>query len=185
MVSPEKIDTQEAQTLATGLPNVTIRDINLTDLNSLQALFDKNRDFFKDGGIYTNDLFATIHEEIASGVNGGNHRMGVWDGNSLVGYVGTVPVGNPSTSQTIEISAAVDKDHAGQGIITAAANAVIDAENDKGNMVIAEVEPRNKKSMQLLGKLGFEKTRFDEAEGRYIYTHKILSNEEMMRRLGM
>jgi|GEM_PF-1667243 len=175
--------TPATHNLQTKLPDVITQDITAKDLPDLKRMFESNLDFFAEGGIYADDLYTMIEQEVSSEHASPHQRIGIWKGENLVGYVSVVPSERHTAEHEVEVAYLVDSRYARQGIASAAVEAIVDDEIEKGNHVIAEVENRNKASQKMLGKLGFELTA--EQNGRHVYSHGGLSIDEMMHRLGM
>lgn len=187
MVAPERPLPIETNILHTEQPDTVVRQFNVEDLPAAKELMESNLKFFGEGGIIADGVYSMIESETLRG-NSANRRMGIWKDGVLVGYIGT----NPTTGaidNEVEVAYAIDKNHAGQGIASAALEAVAGHENEGGKTVVAEVEGRNFKSMRLLGKLGFEQSMRRNPDGRIVFIRYSNDNEmteqEMMRRLGM
>jgi RimJ/RimL family protein N-acetyltransferase len=185
MTTPEKIGSQETQILRTALPDITVRDLDTTTLPDLKKLFDENDSYFAKGGLFASELYKRIEKELTDTKPVDIRRMGVWQNDTLVGYIGINPSDEPQSDHEVEIAYAIDQDHAKQGVASAAIEAVTERENDKGNTVIAEVEHYNYSSKRLLGKLGFESSDRNNIERREVFVRGTLTIEEMLHRLGL
>lgn len=184
MTAPEIPGSTETNILSTEIPGTTVRVLTPEDLPAVKELMDSNFKHFANGGIMSDGLYSMISRELASG-NSQNQRMGIWQNDTLVGYIGTNPVEDDPYGKEVEVAYAIDEKHSGKGLASAAIEVVAQLENDKGKDVVAEVEGRNIRSKRLLGKLGFEHTMRRNSDGREVFVRHAMSPEEMMRNLGM
>lgn len=171
--SPEQIGShqEEPDTLETTRPGVTVNPLSEADLPALKKMFDRNKDHFERGGIWT-DLYTTIEEEVTTGDHADTrHRMAIRNNGKLAGYIGAVFSEDPSKAHEVQIAYALDMLHAERGIATAAVRAVVEHENEKGNTVVADVEPENGRSKKLLGRLGFKASALHDEHGREVFVH--------------
>lgn len=182
MKTPEMLGQKQTVEYKTAIPDVTFRDIDAAALPDLKQLFESNASYIARGGIIPDYVYDITEQEVLGDNPNGHQRMGIWKNEQLVGYVAVLPAENAKNKNSVEISYVVDPAHARQGIARAVVEAVTNREIEKGHGVIAEVEPYNQTSIRLLGKLGFELA--GRSDGRNVYAHTALSEEEMLRRLG-
>jgi RimJ/RimL family protein N-acetyltransferase len=182
MTAPEIVGQTKTKELKTALPDITLRDIDASTLPKLKHLFESNAQFIARGGIVPDAVYEMTEQEVLGQNPNLHRRLGIWKDDQLVGYAGIVPSETPRSEKEVEVSYVVDPTYSRQGIARAAVEAITETENDKGNSVIAEVEQSNHASIRLLGKLGFEQS--GHSDGRNVYVHKEMTEQEMMRRLG-
>ncbi len=173
-------EKQKSTTSTNDAKNIELRNINASHLPALKELFSKNQDFFGKGGIIADDLYDRIEDEISSNQPDGIRRMGIWLADRMIGYVGLIQ--EDMNANEIEVSYALDKEFTKRGIARAAIQTVTDHETDDGNQVIAEVEARNHKSMQLLEDLGYKRQQ-RMRDGRFVFKKDATDVESLMHRL--
>jgi ribosomal protein S18 acetylase RimI-like enzyme len=181
MTAPEIVGQKQTYELKTALPDVTLKDIDVETLPKFKHMIESNAEFIAMGGVIPDAVYDMTENEVLGNNPNAHKRMGIWKNNQLVGYLAIVPSENPKDPNEVEVSYIVDPTYARQGIARAAVEAATEMENDKGNSVIAEVERYNHASIRLLGKLGYERSGY--SDGREVYAHRAMTEEEMMRRL--
>jgi len=188
MTSLEKIEPSKPTVIETRLPGVTIQDIDQDHLPDLQKMLSDNELFFAQGGMVAESLYKMIKTELLADEASPTRRLGVWQDDKLIGMMSVSPYKNGSEDE-VEISGGGDKAFARQGIAFAAAEAIIEDENNKGKDVVAEVESYNVASVRLLGKLGFQATHRHSSDGRNIFVHpsweKNWTEADLMHHLGL
>ncbi len=180
--SPEK--NKKIIKLDTEQPDVSVRSITHDDLSEVQDFFDRNEERFAKGGLIASALFDKVLNNLAS-TDTQNLRMGIFDHDKLVGYVGVTDYDDKGRR---EVSYGIDGAAARKGMALAALNAVTKYENDNGHDVIAEVEHSNVASMKLLEKANFVPSRKRSEDGRAVYEKLSMDEKSLMqhlRELGM
>jgi RimJ/RimL family protein N-acetyltransferase len=173
----------EPEIIRTKIEDVVARDLTVDDLGNLKEMFEQNETFFAQGGMFTDSLYKMIEKEINSDAPNINRRLGVWESDKLIGIVSVNPFEHGEPNE-VEISGGGAKEFARRGIAFAVAEAIIDDENDRGNDVVAEVEPYNIASKRLLGKLGFELTNRQTPDERDLYIHEAWDEDKLRRKFG-
>ena len=158
--------SMETRVLQTALPDVTVTDLQIPDLPKVKTLLDKNRDFFKEGGLDAPLLYTMTERELKGEDKRPGRRMGIWLPDDLIGFVGVVPYGPPHKQ---EIVIGIDEHYTGKNIAGAVIKVVADQELENGNDVVGEVETDNNRGGQMVKKLGCDDAWYDRGQGRRVY----------------
>lgn len=138
--------------LDTGVEGLVLRQM-LTEQDDEQyfALQNANVEYWKEFGNSIDESVEVVTERRLE--HGGNGRFGVWFQDKLVGMVG---YSSKKHDREAEIGVLMDKEATGKGFATNAVRALTDYAKLRFDRVFAEIEPTNKKSIELIKRVGYE-----------------------------
>lgn len=138
--------------LETDLAGLVLRQMITKQDDELYFELQKaNVDYWKEFGNSIDESFEVVTDRRLE--HGGTGRFGIWFQDKLVGMVGYSTKSHPREA---EIGILLDKETTGKGYATTSVRTLTDYALLRFDRVFAEVEPTNKKSIELMSRVGYQ-----------------------------